>query len=104
MTSTEIVLDHGRVALPHGGLVVHCAASGLANPPMVPIWSPERIRLPTIRAGFPCFNAALAGFVEATPDDDRERNRLCPPNLYGVRLAEATARGLARLAELADQP
>ncbi len=38
------------------------------------------IRLQTIRAGFPCFNAALAGYVEATRDDDRERNRLCPPN------------------------
>src|SRR4029077_6385763 len=31
---------------------------------------------------FPCFNAALAGHVEATRDDDRERNRLCPPNEY----------------------
>lgn len=38
------------------------------------------IRLQTIRAGFPCFCAALAGYVEATRDDDRERNRLCPPN------------------------
>jgi hypothetical protein len=38
------------------------------------------IRLQTIRVGFPCFNAALAGYVEATRDDDAERNRLCPPN------------------------
>jgi hypothetical protein len=38
------------------------------------------IRPQTIRAGFPCFNAALCGYVEATRDDDRERNRLCPPN------------------------
>ena len=39
------------------------------------------IRLQTIRAGFPCFNAALAGYVEATrDDDDEEKNRLCPPN------------------------
>ena len=37
------------------------------------------IRLQTIRAGFPCFCAALAGYVEATRDDDTERNRLCPP-------------------------
>jgi hypothetical protein len=48
---------------------------------MVPVWGPDRIRLQTIRAGFPCFNAALAGLVEATRDDDRERNRLCPPNV-----------------------
>jgi hypothetical protein len=61
-------------------LVVHCAASGLRYPPLVPIWGTDKIRLQTIRAGFPCFCAALAGFVEATRDDDRERNRLCPPN------------------------
>jgi hypothetical protein len=88
VSSTEIVMDRGTVALPRDAVVVHCAASGLPNPPMVPIWSPERIRLQTIRAGFPCFNAALAGFVEATRDDDRERNRLCPPNLYGNSLGE----------------
>ena len=60
--------------------MVHCAASGLQYPPLVPIWGPDAIRLQTIRAGFPCFCAALAGYVEATRDDDRERNRLCPPN------------------------
>ena len=59
---------------------MHCAASGLQYPPLVPIWGPDAIRLQTIRAGFPCFGAALAGYVEATRDDDRERNRLCPPN------------------------
>ena len=68
------------VPLAPGSLVVHCAASGLQYPPLVPIWGPDKIRLQTIRAGFPCFCAALAGYVEATRDDDRERNRLCPPN------------------------
>src|SRR5439155_364765 len=51
----EIVLDHGSVPMDRGALVVHCAASGLAYPPMVPVWGPDRIRLQTIRAGFPCF-------------------------------------------------
>lgn len=80
VTSREIVLADGRVPLPSGALVVHCAASGLRYPPLVPLWSEAAIRLQTIRAGFPCFNAALAGYVEATRDDDRDRNRLCPPN------------------------
>jgi len=83
----EIVLDAGTVALPPDALVVHCAASGLQYPPMVPVWSPDKIRLQTIRIGFPCFCAALAGFVEATRDDDRERNRLCPPNTLPDDLA-----------------
>src|SRR4051812_13794669 len=80
VTRREIVLEHGSVPRPPGSVVVHCAASGLQYPPLVPIWSPDKIRLFTIRAGFPCFNAALAGYVEATRDDDGERNRLCPTN------------------------
>lgn len=76
----EIVFEDGPVRLPPRSVVVHCAASGLQYPPLVPLWGPDKIRLQTIRAGFPCFNAALAGYVEATRDDDRERNRLCPPN------------------------
>ncbi|UVF78019.1 NAD(P)-binding protein [Gordonia mangrovi] len=80
VTAREIVLEHGSVALPPGSVVVHCAASGLHYPPLVPIFGTDRIRLQQVRAGFPCFNAALAGYVAATRDDDRERNRLCPPN------------------------
>jgi hypothetical protein len=87
VTTREIVLERGSVPLPPDSLVVHCAASGLQYPPLVPLWSPDRIRLQSIRVGFPCFCAALAGYVEATREDDRERNRLCPPNTYGDSLA-----------------
>jgi hypothetical protein len=80
VTGTEIVLERGSVPLPPDALVVHCAAAGLRYPPRVPIWDADLIRLQTIRAGFPCFGGALAGYVEATRDDDRERNRICPPN------------------------
>ena len=80
VTGHEIAFGDGSVPLASDSLVVHCAASGLVYPPMVPIWEPDKIRVQTIRAGFPCFNAALAGYVEATRDDDRERNRLCPPS------------------------
>lgn len=80
ITRREIVFDDGAVPMAPDSLVVHCAASGLQYPPLVPIWAPDEIRLQTIRAGFPCFNAALAGYVEATRDNDQERNRLCPPN------------------------
>ena len=84
----ELVFDGGVVPIASDALVVHCAASGLQYPPMVPIWGHDRIRLQTIRAGFPCFCAALAGYVEATRDDDGERNRVCPPNVYSNSLTE----------------
>jgi hypothetical protein len=78
----EMVLERGAIPIEPATVVVHCAASGLRYPPPVPSWGPDRIRIQTSRAGFPCFNAALTGFVEATRDDDRERNRLLPPNWF----------------------
>jgi hypothetical protein len=84
----EIVLERGSIPLAPDSVVVHCAASGLRYPPIVPIWAPDGIRIQTNRAGFPCFCAALIGYVEATRDDDRERNRLCPPNTLPDRPAD----------------
>jgi hypothetical protein len=80
VTGHEMVFDQGSIPLTAGSLVVHCAASGLRYPPLVPIWADDKIRIQTSRVGFPCFNAGLVGYVEATRDDDGERNRLCPPN------------------------
>jgi hypothetical protein len=50
--------------------------------PLAPIWSRSAITLQPIRAGFPCFAAALTGYVEATRADDDVKNRLCPPSPY----------------------
>ena len=59
---------------------MHCAADGSKYPPRVPLWRPEAITLQAIRAGVPCFGAALVGYVEATREDDDEKNRICPPS------------------------
>ncbi len=101
----RLVLDEGEVRRPRDAVVVHCAASGLQYPPLVPIWDREAITVQPIRTGFPCFGAALAGYVEATRDDDEEKNRLCPPSplsdtlagwarmqVLGTRAAQAFAR------------
>jgi hypothetical protein len=79
---TRLVLTDGEVALPRSSLVVHCAAPGLQYRPLVPIWGDEMITVQPIRTGFPCFGAALAGFVEATIEGDDHKNRLCPPSPY----------------------
>jgi hypothetical protein len=77
---SRLVLAEGEVATAKDAVIVHCAASGLRYPPLVPIWGSEAITLQPIRTGFPCFGAALAGYVEATIDGDDEKNRLCPPS------------------------
>jgi hypothetical protein len=107
VASGELTFDDATVGVAVDALVVHCAASGLQYPPMVPLWSDDAIRLQTIRVGFPCFCAALAGYVEATRDDDREKNRLCPPNVYGNSAAEwalMQARGAVAAATFGAEP
>lgn len=78
----------GTLRVAEDAVVVHCAADGLKYPPLVPVWRPDVITLQPIRAGFPCFGAALVGYVEATRADDAEKNRLCPPSPYGNSMAE----------------
>lgn len=79
---SRLVLDQGEVATSQDAVVVHCAAPGLQYQPLVPIWGREAITLQPIRTGFPCFGAGLAGYVEATLDDDDEKNGWCPPSPY----------------------
>jgi hypothetical protein len=107
VTRDELVLEGGSIPLGRDWLVVHCAASGLPMPPRVPVWSDDAIRLQSTRAGFPCFCAALLGYVEATRDDDRERNRLCPPNSFSDRLTDwalMQARGIAAARTYGAEP
>lgn len=77
----RIVCVGGETSIDRDALVVHCAASGLQYRPLVPLWGAEAITLQNVATG-PIFGAALAGYVEATRDDDAEKNRLCPPHAY----------------------
>ncbi len=75
----RLVLADGEVPIAPDAVVVHCAASGLRYPPLVPVWGPQSITVQPIWISFACFGAALAGYVEATLDDDALKNRMCPP-------------------------
>ncbi len=100
-------LEDGSVSLADDALIVNCAADGLKNPPLVPIWGSERITLQPVRAGFPCFGAALVGYIEATRLDDAEKNRLCSPSSYGNSLADwarMNARGSRNTAAFSTEP
>jgi hypothetical protein len=84
----KLTFADGSVAVADDALVVHCAADGLKYPPLVPVWRADEITLQPIRAGFPCFGASVIGYVEATRQDDDEKNRLCPPSSYGDSMAQ----------------
>jgi hypothetical protein len=78
----------GDVRVPADTLVVHCAGSGLKYPGLRPIWTREAITPQPVRVGFPCYGAALAGYVEATRSDDDEKNRVCRPSPYSNTTAD----------------
>lgn len=77
-----IVLEHGRVPSDARTLHVHCAARGLARPPLRPIFEPGRVTVQPISWGFACFQFATLGVVEAIIEGDERKNELCKPLWY----------------------
>ena len=59
-------------------LYVDCTAPGVRPTAARPVFSGERILLQYVTVGLVPWSAATIGYVEATRDDDREKNRLCP--------------------------
>jgi hypothetical protein len=101
----RLVLAEGDVGIARDAVVVHCAASGLQYRPLVPIWGRKAITLQPVRFGFPCFGAALAGYVEATVEDDAEKNDLCPPSPFSNTPADwARQQVLGARASLTSHP
>jgi hypothetical protein len=78
----EIILDQGRVPTDERTVHVHCAASGLARPPLRPIFEPGRVTIQPFFWGFACYQFAMLGVIEARAKDDEEKNSLCPPIRY----------------------
>lgn len=103
----RIELDDGSVRIADDALVVHCAADGLKNPPLVPVWQRSEITIQPVRAGFPCLGAALVGYVEATREDDAEKNRVVAPSNYGnsrAQWASMNLLGSRNAATFASEP
>lgn len=78
----RIVFERTSVPTSPRTLHVHCAAAGLARPPLRPIFEAGRVTIQPMFWGFYCYQAALLGAIEAGIDDDAEKNRICPPIRY----------------------
>ncbi len=103
----RVDLEEGSVVIAEDAIVVDCAADGLKRPPLTPIWGPEAITLQPVRAGFPCFGAAMIGYVEATRTDDEVKNDVCAPSPYPdglVEWARMNVAGAQNSAKFAAEP
>jgi hypothetical protein len=95
---SEIVLERGRVPTNERTVHIHCASSGLARPPLRPIFEPGRVTIQPFRWGFACYQFAMLGVVEATIESDEEKNRLFPPIHYWDQDRDYVSAFLATLA------
>lgn len=77
--ATHVHLEHGSIPMRPGTLVVDCSANGIPSIPAVPVWAGNRITPQWLRSFGTVFSAALIAHVEATFDDDEQKNALCTP-------------------------
>lgn len=75
----QIHLDQGSIPLAPGTLIVDCSAAGIPSVEAVPVWSGDRITPQWLRSFGTVFSAAFIAHVEATVEDDAEKNALCSP-------------------------
>jgi hypothetical protein len=75
----EVRLEQGSIPLAPGTLVVDCSAAGIPSVEAVPVWAGDRITPQWLRTFGTVFSAAFIAHVEATFDDDAEKNALCTP-------------------------
>ena len=75
----RLVLADGSVPTDRGEVQVDCTAYGFRSGPSRPVFEPRRVTLQSFQGGYTTSNAALIGYLEASRDDDAEKNRLFPP-------------------------
>jgi hypothetical protein len=78
----RIELDRGSIPTDRGQVHVDCSAAGLRIGSGRPVFADDQITLQQVRACQPVFSAALTGYVEATRDEEADKNRICPANPY----------------------
>lgn len=77
-----IDFDNGRENRPAGEVYVDCTATGLRTIKPRPVFEPGRLTLQYVTPGYACWSAATLAVVEATRDDDDEKNYLSLPVVY----------------------
>ena len=75
----QMQLEHGSIPMTPDTLVVDCSAAGIPSLASVPVWAEGRITPQWLRSFGTVLSASFIAHVEATFDDDAEKNALCTP-------------------------
>lgn len=97
----RIQLDQGEVSTQRDTLFVDCTAAGVRPAPPRTVFSGDRITLQYLTITGAGWSAAIVGHVEATREDDDEKNRLCPPVSFSGNAADLLSFAYAGMSGLA---
>lgn len=106
--TSRIELERGEAPTQPDNLNVDCTAAGVRPAPPQPVFAGDRITLQYVTITGAPWSAATIGRVEATREDNAEKNRLCPPISFTgnaadlLRIAYAGMSGLAARTREAD--
>ena len=73
----RIVLDDGEIPTSPHHIHIDCSARAIANDEIKPIFNGDTITLQMVRSYQPVFSASFIAHIEATIEDEAEKNRLC---------------------------
>jgi hypothetical protein len=76
LTATQIELEQGVVPTSSNTLHIDCTADGLARRPATPIFSDQGLTLQSVRTCQQVFSAAFIAHLEATNNNNAEKNAL----------------------------
>ena len=77
ISPNEITLDEGKIPTTPDTLHIDCSARAISNAEMKPIFQGSLITPQMVRSYQPVFSAAFIAHIEATREDEIEKNRLC---------------------------
>lgn len=91
ITGSSIDLNDGSVSTDPTEVFVDCTAEGVRAVDPKPLWEGDRLTLEFVTLGVVPWSAATVGYIEATRNDDAEKNRLCPPVSFNGQAADLMA-------------
>lgn len=98
LSNGRMELDGGEVATPNNTVFIHCAAQGLKQPPLRPIFEADRVTMQPTVWGFASQQMQLLGVAEALVESDDDKNRMCRPIHYWDRPTDFMKAFLALMA------
>ncbi|KAH6613069.1 pyridine nucleotide-disulfide oxidoreductase-domain-containing protein [Boeremia exigua] len=78
----KVTLEQGAYTPVPDTLFINCTALGLSDQPVIPIFNGRYITLQVVKFNQPVFSAALVAHIEATYDNDDDKNYFCEPVPY----------------------